>query len=217
MCGKFTQNYAWPAVLAYLSHWTDAAPAEFSPEAAVTPMRFASVLRRTATSFEFVPMRWGFASAGAADPHRPRHMHARAETIDTLPTFAAAFAARRCVTFVDSFNEGEEVKGRTLQWTISPKDRRPLAIAGIYESWRHGDETLLTFVMITTTPNRLIGSITDRMPALLEPDAIQTWLTSDVKTAKGLLGAFEDHGAWEMAPQKGPRHQRPCAQGELFD
>ena len=63
-------------------------------EAFTTPMRFASVIRLDAEGKrESIPMRWGFAERRAKTPmERPKHMHARSETIDTLPTFADAFA-----------------------------------------------------------------------------------------------------------------------------
>jgi putative SOS response-associated peptidase YedK len=34
---------------------------------------------------EVVSMRWGFAGKGDKNPSRPKHMHARSETIDRLP------------------------------------------------------------------------------------------------------------------------------------
>ena len=51
-------------------------------------------------------MRWGFAGKDDAAPTRPRHMHARRETIERLPTFKHAFANARGIMFVHTFNEG---------------------------------------------------------------------------------------------------------------
>jgi hypothetical protein len=69
-------------------------------------------------------MRWGFADARAKTPlERPRHMHARAETIDRLPTFADAFAHARGLVPVKTFKVGEELpNGRVKQWVITPRD-----------------------------------------------------------------------------------------------
>lgn len=54
-------------------------------------MRFANIIRlNKAGEREVVPMRWGFAAKGDKNPSRPKHMHARSETIDKLPTFADA-------------------------------------------------------------------------------------------------------------------------------
>ena len=108
---------------------------------------------------------------------RPDHIHARAETIDTLPTFAEAFAHRRGLLIVKTFNEGEEVGKKTVQLTITPNDGKPMAIAVIFERWEHDDGgELLTFVMVTTPPNPLIARITDRMPAVIQPGDWALWL-----------------------------------------
>ncbi len=52
------------------------------------PMRFANIMRLNEKGEgEFMSMRWGFVGKDDTAPTRPKHMHARSETIDTLPTF----------------------------------------------------------------------------------------------------------------------------------
>lgn len=211
MCGKFTQNYTWPQVHAYSNLFAAAAAPEVEAEGAITPMRFALALHIADGVPAVTPMRWGFAGRDDHEPHRPRHMHARAETVDVLPTFAQAFAQRRCVILVDSFNEGEEIGARTQQWTIAPRNDALIAIAAIYEAWEREGRTLYTYVMVTTPPNALIGKITDRMPAILPPHAVETWLKGPPDAAKALLKSFDDQGAWDMQPQR-----KKSAQGDLF-
>ncbi len=56
-------------------------------------MRMAKIMRLSAAGErELEPMRWGFAGRSDVNPTRPKHMHARAETIDKLPTFRESFA-----------------------------------------------------------------------------------------------------------------------------
>ena len=109
-----------------------------------TPMRFANIIRlNDAEEREVVSMRWGFAAKGDKTPSRPKHMHARSETIDKLPTFANAFVHGRGILVVHTFNEGEELpSGKTKQWVITPNDAKPIAIAVICEKWTNGAETL---------------------------------------------------------------------------
>lgn len=215
MCGKFTQRYTWQQVHAYLRHWTEAPELPLERETTVTPMRFASVLHLSDGLPAFAPMRWGFAAKNDAVPDRPRHMHARAETVEALPAFAEAFADRRCVLLVDTFNEGEEVGSRTVQWTITPKGGELIAIAGIHEEWVRGDVTLPTFVMVTTPPNPLIGRITDRMPAVLQAEHMAAWFEGDAPTAHALLRMHDDAGAWDMERQAGSKPPKK-SQGDLF-
>jgi putative SOS response-associated peptidase YedK len=154
-------------------------------------------------------------------PSKPRHIHARSETIDTLRTFAQAFQEARGVLIVATFNEGEEVGSKTKQWVVTPKDGLPIAIGVIREQWTNGTDVLDTFVMATTPPNDLIARITDRMPAILPRDMWATWLgetQAPLPEVKELLRTYEDGGNWTMEPQEPMRVTRPPkprAQGEL--
>jgi len=219
MCGKFTQMYSWRDLHAQLSSFT-AVPDDKTET--VTPMRLASVIRLNASGTrEAIQMRWGFSKRGAASPGtRPDHIHARSETIDTRPTFREAFQERRGLLIVRTFNEGKELTPtKTEQHTITPNDGRPLAIAVLWEAWEHDSgNQLLAFVMVTTTPNALIGTITDRMPAIIKPDDWDAWLGETPKTdeeLKAMLVPFE--GDWTMQPEKPAKPQRPeRVQGSLF-
>ena len=174
-----------------------------------TPMRMCQVIhldesRARANS----AMRWGFVDRHAKSPlERPKHMHARAETIDTLPTFSEAFAFRRGILLTKTFNVGQVMPGgKTIQQTITSRNPEPIAIAVIWEKWEHRNEgTLLTFVMVTTPPNPLIATVTDRMPAILRPEHWPLWLgetQSSLEQVKAILQTFD--GDWDMAGQKEP-------------
>ena len=221
MCGKFTQMATWAEVVAFSQPLT--AIPEGQPVTVSTPMRIAKVLRLGEDGKrELALMRWGFSKPENAS-FKPDHMHARAETIDTRPTFAESFAERRGIALVETFNEGEEQPGaKTKQWVIRPNDRRPIAIAVIWEEWQGESGSEATFVMVTTPPNALIGRITDRMPAILHQEDWPLWLGEiDTPTAalKGLLRTFDDQGAWEMTEQassKAAKSAKTKPQMDLF-
>jgi putative SOS response-associated peptidase YedK len=146
-------------------------------------------------------------------------MHVRAETIDSLPTFAEAFVHGRGLLIVSTFNEGEEVSPtKTIQHTVMPRDGRPIAIAVIWERWTNGpEEEQLTFVMVTVPPNKLIGTITDRMPAVLQPGDWPKWLgeeTASLAEVKALLAPHE--GDWDMHLAPRPLRRSPSLQACLF-
>lgn len=220
MCGKFTQMASWRDVHAF-SQPIVLKPAGDRIETA-TPMRFARVMRLNAHGDrEMIPMRWGFSRGPDTHPGRPGHMHARAETVDRLPTFREAFARQRGLLFVHTFNEGEELpNGRTKQWVITPKDGEPVAIAVICETRRQGDTAIRTFVQVTTPANRLIAPLTDRMPAILPREAWPAWLgetSATLSEIKALLTPFEENGAWTLAPQARPAPASPTdSQPDLF-
>jgi putative SOS response-associated peptidase YedK len=221
MCGKFTQMASWREVVAFSQPLT--AISENEPVTVSTPMRTAKVLRLGDDGKrELAPMRWGLSKPENTS-FKPDHMHARAETIDTRPTFAESFAERRGLVLVETFNEGEEQPGgKTKQWVIRPKDRKPIAIAVIWEEWVGDAGSEASFVMVTTPPNALIGRITDRMPAILRQEDWPVWLGErDAATAaiKGLLRTFDEEGAWEMneqVPSKAAKAAKTNPQGDLF-
>jgi len=220
MCGKFTQYSTWEQVHAF----TQPLVAAGRPEDIVvaTPMRFARIMRLRATGErELADMRWGFAGKGDVMPTRPKHMHARSETIDKLPTFAQAFATARGILMVHTFNEGEELpSGKTKQWVVTPKDGQPLALAVVCEVWHNGPETLETFVQVTVPANALIGRITDRMPAILPREAWPLWLgetEAPLAEVKSLLRTHEDSGAWDMAEQAPARRSATRAKPAKSD
>jgi putative SOS response-associated peptidase YedK len=215
MCGKFTQHSTWRDVHAFSQPLTLAGvPDELT---VATPMRSANIIRlNEAGERKVVPTRWGFAGKSDANLSRPKHMHARSETIDKLRTFADAFTDGRGILVVHTFNEGEELpSGKTKQWVITPTDGKPIAIAVICEKWTNGVDALDTFIMVTTPANTLISTITDRMPAILQPEDWSTWLGENgasLAEAKAVLRTFNDNGAWmmvEQTPAKKPKRFEP--------
>jgi putative SOS response-associated peptidase YedK len=205
MCGKFTQFASWRQVNAF-SQSLITQPGDQIVISA--PMRDTSVLHLDAGGGRTVSqMRWGFADRRSRTPlDRPKHMHARAETIDTLPTFAGPFASSRGIVLVQTFNVGQELQsGKTKQWTITPQGGQPIAIGVIFERWvsEAGDE-LLTFAMVTTLANKLISPVTDRMPAMIPADRWATWLgETDVSLSevKRLLQTYEIDGVIQPQAQ----------------
>jgi putative SOS response-associated peptidase YedK len=209
MCGKFTQMMSWGAYVELADLIGNSARAAET----VTPMRFATIIRLNGEGKrEAARMRWGLVPPRAKDPNRANFIHARAESIEERPTYRDAFFNRRGLLIVKTFNEGKEITPtKTEQHTITPNDGNPIAIAVIWERWGepHGG-MLETFAMVTVPPNALIGTITDRMPAVIPPDQWGKWLgeeLADIQELKAMLAPFE--GDWTMAAAPKPSRARP--------
>jgi putative SOS response-associated peptidase YedK len=213
MCGKFTQALN-----------DDEEERASGPSDTVTPMRFATVLRLGAAGVrEIARMRWGFLPADAPDQAlvATKFIHARGETVDTKPTFRDAFAHRRGLVIVDSFNEGKEITPKkTEQYVVTPRGRRLIAIAVIWERWNGpGPVPLDTFAMVTTLPNALIGTITDRMPAVLDDADWAKWLGEELATVdalKAMLKPSDIDMEMQRAGKPAPPPRPKAAQGSLF-
>ena len=216
MCGKFSQMLMWEAFVLFadMIAASEGPSAGSGPCEAITPMRFATVICLGADGKrKAVRMRWGLIPPDAKDPNRSPFIHARAETIDQKPTFRDAFRHRRALVVVNSFNEGKEITPtKTEQHVITPNDGRPIAIAVIWERWAqaHG-AALESFAMVTVPPNTLIGTITDRMPAIIAPEHWSKWLGEEPASGvelKALLVPFE--GDWTMRKaEKTPPPAKP--------
>jgi putative SOS response-associated peptidase YedK len=210
MCGKFTQMATWDEVIAFSQ------PLVAIPEGGAvtvsTPMRVAKIMRLDESGKrELIPMRWGF-SMPRAPSFKPDHMHARGETVDSRPRFCDAFGERRGVLVVETFNEGERLpSGKTKQWVIRPGDRKPIAIAVIWEQWEGEGVSECCFIQVTMPANTLVSRITDRMPAILRQEDWPAWLgevDAPLNAVKALLKTFDDEGNWEMTEQGAPRSSK---------
>lgn len=219
MCGKFTQLVQWKDDTAFFDH-TVVMP-EDAPVTFATPMRMAKVIRLGEDGRpELTPMKWGFSK-----PENPSfksdHMHARSETVDSKPTFTESFEERRGILMVHSFNEGEELPGgKTKQWVFSPKDRKPLAIAVIWQDWQDDAGVVACFIQLTVPANPLVSRIADRMPAILPREDWDKWLglvDTSLKDVRALLRTLDDGGNWEMSEQASPKSAKAAkAQMDLF-
>ena len=212
MCGKFTQKRAF----ANLTRLREAFGID-APDEAFTPMRFAPVVALDGNGArKAVPMRWGLVRD--ASDTKP-HIHARAETIDTKPTFRESFEKRRGILLASTFNEGEEVTpSRTQQYVLMPKDREPVAIAVIWDKWKGDDgQWLLTFAMVTVAASPPISTITDRMPALLEDADWAKWLGEEPAAPEELKAMLRPSTrALDMHRVEKPKSKNKPEQAELF-
>jgi len=217
MCGKFTQMMSWGELVTL----ADLIGTSGGAVETVTPMRFATVIRLNAEGQrEAARIRWGFVPADAPDQGiGTKFIHARAETIEQKPTFRDAFFARRGLLVVNTFNEGKEISpSKTEQHVVTLRDRSATAIAVIWERWEKGAVPLESFAMVTVAANAVIGTITDRMPALVADADWAKWLgetLASVDELKAILKPSDMPMDMEKAG-KPPPPKKPNAQGDLF-
>ena len=91
--------------------------------------------------------------------------------------FRSALSQRRCIVPADAFYEWKVVEGGKQPYAIARQDGQPMAFAGLWESFRWSDETVIrTFTIKTTTPNAEMSELHDRMPVILDQQDWPTWL-----------------------------------------
>lgn len=129
---------------------------------------------------------WGLIPSWSKDASpRRRMVNLRAETVIGKQGFRRLLERRRCVIPADGFYEWKKVgDGQPKQpFFITSRDRRPLALAGLWAAWREPEdqdaEWLRTCTIITTEPNELVAPLHDRMPAILSDGGWEVWLDED--------------------------------------
>jgi len=146
-------------------------------------------------------MKWGLVPMWAKDPNIGyRMINARAEGIFEKPAWRGPIRRHRCLVPANGFYEWKVRPGeRTKQpFFIHPKDQGLFSFAGIYDIWHNaeGDE-LLTYAIVTTTPNKEMATLHDRMPVILHPDDWDMWLDPALQGRDALespLRPYQDDG-----------------------
>jgi putative SOS response-associated peptidase YedK len=193
MCGKFTAQASWTEIVDFI-HQTPPLPDDADRCVTYRVMGNLPVIVSHQAKRRVMPMRWGFPDP--ADWRRPRPIHARSETIDTIPSFAGAFReGQRGIVLMQSFNEAPD-SGE--QHTIAPGV--PIGVAFVWRRFAVADQTMLACVMATVAASPLLAGLpTDRMPAVLALEDWSTWLgeTGTTENAKACLRTVDDIG-WTM-------------------
>ncbi len=177
MCGRFSQGE--PSHL--ISDYFGAYPDEDLPGGLynVPPTETIRVILQRDDQRRLIAALWGFRPFWADEVGKAAKswINARAETAWESPAFGHSLRKRRCVVPADAFYEWDRTASPRQPYAIGPAgDGEMLALAGIW-SPVHGERP--TAAIMTTAPNQLVASVHDRMPVVLDEDAVEVWLDPD--------------------------------------
>jgi len=173
MCGRYT--LATPADL-ISEHFDLPEPPEVVSRYNIAPSQETLIVgarrdRRRAAGLAV----WGLTTSSAAASGKKPLINARIETVDQKPAFREAFSRRRCLVPADGFYEWRiDPHGKTPHY-FSLGDSRLFAFAGIWNQ-PAADCDLVTFAILTTEPNQIVGPVHRRMPVILPRDHYDLWL-----------------------------------------
>jgi putative SOS response-associated peptidase YedK len=154
---------------------------------------------------------WGLLPAVTENPDAaPRPIHARAETVATLPLFADAFRHRRAIVPAREYYQRATRGEAGRRYAIRRQDGQPLAIAGLWEAFRRPDgEVVRTYCIITVPAAGALAGIHDRMPLVLEEADWAVWLDETPGDPALFLRPPAD-GVLVLRPLDGGRSARPA-------
>lgn len=124
-------------------------------------------------------------------------INARGETLAEKPYFRSAAAKQRCIIPADGFYEWQLTTNGKIPHYFHKKEGGLFSFAGVYDVVP-GKKDELGFAIITTTPNSLVAKVHDRMPVILEDDAVEDWLNPDM-TAEQAATFLKPFPASKMA------------------
>jgi len=160
----------------------------------IAPTQEAPVIRRDGAGIPGIAiLRWGLVPSWSKDLAAGTKMiNARAESVATKPAFRDAYRLRRCLVPATGFYEWKGVPRRKQPYAITLPRQPIFAFAGLWESWHpaHG-EPVQTFTIITTDANETVARIHDRMPVVIAPEDVDTWLSGEPAEAGALLKPYE--------------------------
>lgn len=133
-------------------------------------------------------MRWGLIPRWAKPDRIPdRTFNARGETVAEKPTFRDAWKKRRCVIPVSGYYEWTGPKGAKQPFYFHCAGDAPLLLAGLWETWQHGDDIVDSCTIITREASGKPSEYHHRMPVFLERKDMEAWMTGPPELAASLI------------------------------
>jgi len=146
--------------------------------------------------------RWGLIPSWAKDMSIGNRMiNARAETLLEKPAFKRLVTRKRCAILADGFFEWKTLPNNRVKQPmyITLRTGEVFGLAGLRDQWATPDGDVITSsTIITTSPNALIADIHNRMPVILQPEFVGTWLSAGEVQTETLIACLKPYPAEEM-------------------
>jgi len=194
MCGRFVSTAGPDRIAAYFDTVlpTEAVAESLGASYNVAPTQdIYAVVAAGEGEARVDAFHWGLIPSWAKDRKiASRMINARSETLAEKPAFKGLLAKKRCIVPMTGFYEwmpGVEggpvnAKGQPMKQPmfIHRADGEPLAVAGLWTSWKDPDDPdgrfLHSATVITTAANATMSPVHDRMPAILTSTQWKAWL-----------------------------------------
>jgi putative SOS response-associated peptidase YedK len=188
MCGRATlTNEDFEGIAAELdAEYSTQDAALYRPRYNIAPSDLHWIVEHGADRRVLLPAVWGYRASGG----RPL-INVRGEQVGSGRGFRDAFQARRCLVVTDGFFEWDAVKA---PFWFHRADKKLVLLAGLFQAPADGAGAppRPCFTILTTQPNQVIAKVHDRMPVIVAPAAIDTWLSAPPAEAAALIRSAPD-------------------------
>jgi putative SOS response-associated peptidase YedK len=146
-------------------------------------------------------MRWGLLPAWVKDPRKfSLLINARSETAAEKPAFKNALKRRRCLIPADGYYEWQRSGTRKRPHFIYRRDRAPIGLAGLAETWigPNGEE-LDTVAIVTAPASAGLEVLHPRVPVTINPGDFGRWLDCSDDSAEDVMALLTAPAEGEFA------------------
>ena len=210
MCGRFALKN--PQALKAAFDLADMP--ELPPRYNIAPTQDIAIIRADTSGRHLSLAHWGLIPSWAKSADSGYStINARAETVDTKPSFRAPFKRHRCIIPADGFYEWHEEGGIKIPHHIGRTDGAPFALAGLWDVWKGPEGEVTSCTIIVTEANAFMKRLHDRMPVILAPADYVRWLdpdNHDTASLKPLLAPAPEGWLTEWPVSRelnNPRHE----------
>lgn len=197
MCGRFALSASLTDLIKEFG--VDQIPVEYGASYNIAPSQPIIVIAKDEEK-KAMRCRWGFIPHWAKDPSIGYKMiNARSETVASKPAFREAFKYNRCLIPSGGFFEWRKERGGKVPIFIHLKSDQLISFAGLYSIWKSPEGDLLpTCTILTTTSNKILEPIHDRMPVIIPKERREVWLDTAIHDKKVLLPLLSPYPPEEM-------------------
>ena len=180
MCGRFAfQGDQWPELV------TDIEQPVIGPNYNICPKDNSPVIHYDSDSLAITSMQWGLRPSWSKESTM-EPINARVETIDSKPMFREAYRQRRCLVPANGWYEWKTTPRGKVPFYHSVANQDVLLMAGIYEHWGEGEQSLNTFTILTQESIPEIQHIHNRMPVIIDEWEADSWLKNSQQPSTGI-------------------------------
>jgi putative SOS response-associated peptidase YedK len=145
----------------------------------VAPGMEMPVIIRGEQEHQPVMMIWGLIPVwNKSEKTSLKLINARKEGLFEKPMWKRLVKSHRCIVPASGFYEWQKAGDEKLPFHITPIKGKFFSFAGLWDEWTNeSGSKIKTYTIITTTPNKEMESIHNRMPVILNKEQSDVWLS----------------------------------------
>jgi putative SOS response-associated peptidase YedK len=189
MCGRDSANYTWAEVKAFSEALVLNLPDQ-NPEPIYNraPTHLAWGLIPDAKQISAAQMRWSLF-AGSQAPASLKTFNARLETVRSKATFKRAFAQGRCLVPASGYFEWAIMQGQRQAYYLHAEHHPLLMFAAIQTL--NPELGIPSYAILTRDADPEIAHLHARMPVMLQPAYLESWLFGSEQDAESLAASCQ--------------------------